>query len=281
MRAHARRAWRREAEPCAHGRSARPIDRIDGPAKVTGTAPYADDSRADAHGASAPSSRPPSAAAASPASTPTPRARMPGVLLVMTHENAPPQAPFQAKAERSPRPAQAAARRATRCSISASRWRSSWPRRSSRRARRRRLVDGHLRRRPRAPSSSNRPARDGLRPRQRATGAPADSEVGDFDSGLRRRAGDGSTRSTRRPIRTTPDGAARQPRLVGGRQAHGPQRPADGRERAQVDRRHAEDSRPTRSMVSSATSAAASAASCRSMPTRSSPRWPRASSSGR
>src|SRR4029453_14373323 len=74
------------------------IDRIDGRAKVTGTAAYAADNRAERMtfgsivtatiargrilGIDANAAR-----------------RMPGVLLVMTHENAPKQAPFQAKAD--------------------------------------------------------------------------------------------------------------------------------------------------------------------------------------
>ena len=74
------------------------IDRIDGRAKVTGAALYAADNRADrmafgsivtatiGHGRIATIN---SNAAR----------RMPDVLLVMTHENAPRQAPFQAKAE--------------------------------------------------------------------------------------------------------------------------------------------------------------------------------------
>src|ERR1041384_98052 len=75
-----------------------PVDRIDGRAKVTGAARYAADNRTDrlafgtivtatvGHGRI----RSINANAAR---------RMRGVLLVMTHENAPRQAPFQAKAD--------------------------------------------------------------------------------------------------------------------------------------------------------------------------------------
>ena len=75
-----------------------PIDRIDGRAKVTGSAAYAADKRTGsmAYGAIVTATigrgRVTSIDSASARS-------MPGVLMVMTHENAPKQAPFQAKAD--------------------------------------------------------------------------------------------------------------------------------------------------------------------------------------
>lgn len=74
------------------------IDRIDGRAKVTGTAAYAADNRADrmAFGSIVTAT----IARGRIAGIDTNAARrMPGVLLVMTHENAPKQASFQAKAD--------------------------------------------------------------------------------------------------------------------------------------------------------------------------------------
>jgi xanthine dehydrogenase YagR molybdenum-binding subunit len=74
------------------------IDRIDGRAKVTGTAAYAADNRADrmAFGSIVGATIARGRVARMETSA---ARRMPGVLLVMTHENAPRQAPFQAKAE--------------------------------------------------------------------------------------------------------------------------------------------------------------------------------------
>ena len=73
------------------------IDRIDGRAKVTGTAAYAADNRADrmAFGSIVGATIARGRVAGIDANA---AQRMPGVLLVMTHENAPKQAPFQAKA---------------------------------------------------------------------------------------------------------------------------------------------------------------------------------------
>ena len=74
------------------------IDRIDGRAKVTGTAAYAADNRADrmAFGSIVGATIARGRVAGIDANA---AQRMPGVLLVMTHENAPKQAPFQAKAD--------------------------------------------------------------------------------------------------------------------------------------------------------------------------------------
>ncbi len=74
------------------------IDRIDGRAKVTGTAAYAADNRADrmAFGSIVGATIARGRVAGIDANS---AQRMPGVLLVMTHENAPKQAPFQAKAD--------------------------------------------------------------------------------------------------------------------------------------------------------------------------------------
>lgn len=74
------------------------IDRIDGRAKVTGTAAYAADNRADrmAFGSIVTATIACGRVAGIDANA---ARRMPGVLLVMTHENAPRQAPFQAKAD--------------------------------------------------------------------------------------------------------------------------------------------------------------------------------------
>ncbi len=73
------------------------IDRIDGRAKVTGAAPYAADNRADrmAFGSLVTATIGCGRIVAINANA---ARRMPGVLLVMTHENAPEQAPFQATA---------------------------------------------------------------------------------------------------------------------------------------------------------------------------------------
>jgi xanthine dehydrogenase YagR molybdenum-binding subunit len=74
------------------------IDRIDGRAKVTGTAAYAADNRAErmAFGSIVTATIARGRIAGIDANA---ARRMPGVLLVMTHENAPKQAPFQAKAD--------------------------------------------------------------------------------------------------------------------------------------------------------------------------------------
>ena len=74
------------------------IDRIDGRAKVTGAASYAADNRAErmAFGSIVTASIARGRVTGIDAGA---ARRMPGVLLVMTHENAPRQAPFQAKAD--------------------------------------------------------------------------------------------------------------------------------------------------------------------------------------
>ena len=74
------------------------IDRIDGRAKVTGTAAYAADNRADrmAFGSIVTATIARGRVAGIDANA---ARRMAGVLLVMTHENVPKQAPFQAKAD--------------------------------------------------------------------------------------------------------------------------------------------------------------------------------------
>ena len=75
-----------------------PLDRIDGGVKVTGAALYAGDNRAErmAFGWIVPATV--ACGRISGIDTSVAR-RLPGVLLVMTHENAPSQAPFQAKGE--------------------------------------------------------------------------------------------------------------------------------------------------------------------------------------
>jgi xanthine dehydrogenase YagR molybdenum-binding subunit len=75
-----------------------PIDRIDGHAKVTGAAAYSADGQADpvAYGSIVTATI---GRGRITAIDTTAARKMPGVLLVMTHENAPSQAPFQAKAE--------------------------------------------------------------------------------------------------------------------------------------------------------------------------------------
>src|SRR5258708_1331092 len=75
-----------------------PLDRIDGGIKVTGAALYAGDNRLDrmAHGWIVAATV---ACARIIAIDTSAAKRMPGVLVVMTHENAPRQAPFQAKGE--------------------------------------------------------------------------------------------------------------------------------------------------------------------------------------
>lgn len=74
-----------------------PIDRIDGRAKVTGTATYAADNRLDRMAFGSIVTATIGSGRVVAIETNAAR-RMPGVLLVMTHENAPSQAPFQAKA---------------------------------------------------------------------------------------------------------------------------------------------------------------------------------------
>ena len=76
----------------------RPIDRIDGHAKVTGSALYSADHRADSlvYGSIVTATIGRGQVLA--IDTASVR-RVPGVLLVLTHENAPRQAPFQAKGE--------------------------------------------------------------------------------------------------------------------------------------------------------------------------------------
>jgi xanthine dehydrogenase YagR molybdenum-binding subunit len=75
-----------------------PVDRIDGRAKVTGRAAYAADNRVDrlAFGSIVTATIGRGRIKSIDANS---ARRMPGVLLVMTHENAPRQAPFQAKAD--------------------------------------------------------------------------------------------------------------------------------------------------------------------------------------
>src|ERR1700704_3573842 len=75
-----------------------PVDRLDGPAKATGAAPYAGDSRAErmAFGSIVTATVGKGRITAIDAAA---ARALPGVPLVMTHENAPPQAPFQAKGE--------------------------------------------------------------------------------------------------------------------------------------------------------------------------------------
>src|SRR3979490_2254199 len=75
-----------------------PIDRIDGPAKATGAAPYAGDTRSArlAFGSIVPATIGRGRITGIDAAA---ARALPGVLLVMTHENAPRQAPFQAKGE--------------------------------------------------------------------------------------------------------------------------------------------------------------------------------------
>lgn len=75
-----------------------PIDRIDGHAKVTGTAAYAADNHAErmAFGSIVTATIGRGRIASIEANA---ARRVPGVLLVMTHQNAPRQAPFKAKAD--------------------------------------------------------------------------------------------------------------------------------------------------------------------------------------
>ena len=158
--AHAQRRSRREARKrsAAHRQLiGQPIDRIDGPPRRPARRAYAWRQPRRAHGLRLDRHRQRSARAASPAIDAHGRTRAPGVLLVMTHENAPAQAPFRPRA-RIATPGPSRSSPATRCSISASRWRWSWPRRSSRRARRRPGGHASATSGPRAPSCSNRPA---------------------------------------------------------------------------------------------------------------------------
>ena len=75
-----------------------PVDRIDGPLKVTGAAKYAGDNLLErlAHGWIVTATV---ACGRITGIDASPARRMPGVLLVMTHQNVPAQAPFQPKGE--------------------------------------------------------------------------------------------------------------------------------------------------------------------------------------
>ena len=75
-----------------------PIDRIDGPAKATGAAHYAGDTRSDRLAFGSIVTATIGRGRITGIDAAAARA-LPGVLLVMTHENAPRQAPFQAKGE--------------------------------------------------------------------------------------------------------------------------------------------------------------------------------------
>ena len=75
-----------------------PIDRIDGPAKATGAAPYAGDTRSDRLAFGSIVTATIGRGRITGIDAAAARA-LPGVLLVMTHENAPRQAAFQAKGE--------------------------------------------------------------------------------------------------------------------------------------------------------------------------------------
>ena len=74
------------------------FDRIDGPAKATGAAPYAGDVKADRMAFGVIVTATIGCGRITGINTDMAR-QMPGVLLVMTHQNAPHQAPFQPKGE--------------------------------------------------------------------------------------------------------------------------------------------------------------------------------------
>ena len=74
------------------------VDRIDGPAKATGAAPYAGDVKADRMAFGVIVTATIGRGRITGINTDMAR-QMPGVLLVMTHQNAPTQAPFQAKGQ--------------------------------------------------------------------------------------------------------------------------------------------------------------------------------------
>lgn len=116
----------------------RPLPRIDGPLKVTGQATYAYEYAGQgeaAYGMIVSAGVP---AGRVVAIDTTEAARIPGVLLVMTHLNAPQQADYVDFPKLpSPFAFYAVARpswRTARSAITASRWRSSWPRPSRWRA---------------------------------------------------------------------------------------------------------------------------------------------------
>jgi xanthine dehydrogenase YagR molybdenum-binding subunit len=74
------------------------LDRIDGPAKATGAAPYAGDVKADRMAFGVIVTATIGCGRITGINTDMAR-QMPGVLLVMTHQNAPHQAPFQPKGQ--------------------------------------------------------------------------------------------------------------------------------------------------------------------------------------
>ena len=222
------------------------IDRIDGPAKVTGAAPYAGDSRGRPHGLRLHRHRHDRLRPHHRHRHRRCARRMPGVLLVMTHENAPHQAPFQAKGEdRHARPkpqltsdkvqyfgepvALVVAETAEGARAAAD------------------SGDRRLRTQPPAPSRSNSASRDAYDPKKTNNGTPSDSTVGAFDSAFEVA-----------PVRVdaiykTPYQSHAmmephaQPRLVAGRQAHDPQRRCSW-SKARTSRSPARCScRPTRS----------------------------------
>ena len=148
--------------------------------------------------------------------------QMPGVLLVMTHENAPHQAPFQPKGEdRHARPkpqlasdkvqyfgqpvALVVAETAEGARAAADKVIVAYERTAGAFA-----LD---------PAS-----RDAYDPKKTDTGKPSDSKVGDFDSAFEVAAGAGRCDLQDALPEPRHDGAARQPRLVAGRQAHDPLR---------------------------------------------------------
>ena len=164
--------------------------------------------------------------------------RMPGVLLVMTHENAPKQAPFQAKADdRHARPKPQLASDKVQYfgqPVALGRGRDGGDRARRRLRDRRHLREGRWRLRSRIGQ------RCCLQPRQGSDRRTGRQHARRFRQGVRRRAGEARCDLQDALPVARHDGAARQPRLVAGRQAHRHERPAAGRERPQVDRRHAE-----------------------------------------
>ena len=213
------------------------IDRIDGRAKVTGTAAYAADNRAEPHGVRRHGGRHhrpwahgrhrcrrraahAGRAAGDDARECTQAGAVPG------------------QGRRPPRPAQAAARQRQGPAISASRWPWWWPtrRRAARAAASAIVVTYEKAEGAFVLESRKRRCDD---PGKGPTGAPSDSKIGDFDKAF-----------AAAPVKldatyTTPYQSharwSRTPAWPRGRTASSPsQRAAAGRDRPQVDRRHAE-----------------------------------------
>ena len=201
-----------------------PIDRIDGKAKVTGAARYAGDRRAD-HPARRRASSPARSAAARIAKVDVKAAQAaPGVRAGDDpRERAARRRRSSTRADRHARPKPQLARGA-RALSTASRWRWSWPTRSSRRPRRRGWCEVSYQTEAGAYDlAGNRTPR--LHAGQRWRSGKPDSSLGDFDERLRRRAPQKVDATYTTPYQShNPMEPRGEPGAVGRRPAHDPLR---------------------------------------------------------